>query len=341
MNHHRDPVALFALCLGLIAALGAAGSAYAQEEPTRAIVQIGEDLYRAQNNNHYVVFLVTDEGIILADTVNTAFSTWLRDELDSRFGVPVRYVLYSHHHWDHASGGGVFEDTAQFVGHENMPAHLAMPPADTPLPANAAGQDANGNGRLERAEASGLFGAQFELFDDNEDGAISGAEATRGALKEVRAPDLTYRDRLTITLGGRSAELIHTGDMTHTDDMSLIRFPDARTIYLVDWVSPGRLPFATLGTGMLNAWLNAIRMAEALDYDIAAGAHGVVGDKSHVAAFRHYLEELRDRVAAGIAAGQSLEELQASVLMESYQGWQNYEVWRPLNVEGMYNMLTQ
>ena len=340
MNNHRSVAFSFPLCLGLIAALGLAASAHGQE-PTRAIVEIGEDLYRAQNDNHHVVFLVTDEGIILADTVNTEFMTWLKAELDSRFGVPVRYVVYSHHHWDHVNGGGVFEDTAQFVGHENFLANLAMPPADTPLPANAAGQDANGNGQLERGEADGLFGAQFDLFDENGDGVISGAEATRGALKEVRAPDLTYRDRLSITLGGKSVELIYTGNMTHTDDMSIIHFPDARTIYLVDWVSPGRLPFATLGTGNLDGWLNAIRIAEALDYDIAAGAHGIVGDKTHVTAFRHYLEELRDQVAAGIAEGRSMEELQASILMEPYQGWQNYEVWRPLNVEGMYNMLTQ
>jgi len=339
MNNQRSSASVAPLCLGLIAALGLAASAHAQA-PTRSIVEIGEDLYRAQNNAHHVVFLVTDEGIILADTVNTEFSTWLKGELDSRFGVPVRYVLYSHHHWDHVNGGGVFADTAQFVGHENMLANLAMPPADTPLPANAASLDANGNGRLERGETSGNFENAFDLYDENGDNAISGAEATRGALKEVRAPDLVYKDRLTITLGGKSVELIYTGNQTHTDDMSIIRFPDASAIFVVDWISPGRLPFATLGTGMLNAWLNAIRLAEALEYDVAAGGHGIVGDKSDITAVRHYLEELRDQVAAGIAAGRSLEQLQASILMEPYQSWQNYEQWRALNVQGMYNILT-
>ncbi len=66
------------------------------------------------------MFLVTDEGIILTDPINPGFATWLKSELDSRFGVPVRYVLYSHHHGDHASGGDVFANSARFVGHENM-----------------------------------------------------------------------------------------------------------------------------------------------------------------------------------------------------------------------------
>jgi glyoxylase-like metal-dependent hydrolase (beta-lactamase superfamily II) len=79
------------------------------------------------------VFLVTPEGIILADPINADFSKWLKGELASRFKVPVRYVVYSHHHWDHDSGGDVFADTARFVGHANMLTHLAMPPASTTL----------------------------------------------------------------------------------------------------------------------------------------------------------------------------------------------------------------
>jgi histidinol dehydrogenase len=91
----------------------------------------------------------------------------------------------------------------------------------------------------------------------------------------------------------------------------------------------------------LDALLNSIRLVEMLDFDVVAPAHGAVGDKSDIAAYRHYLQELRDAVAAGIAAGRSVEELQESVLMESYRGWVQYENWRPLNVVGMYNQLTQ
>ncbi len=326
------------------ALLPLAAGVMAQQAPTRAITEIAPDLYWAQNNNHHSVFLVTDDGIILADPINTDFSTWLKAELDDRFGVPVRYVLYSHHHWDHASGGAVFEDTARFVGHENMLGNLALLPASTPLPANAAELDANGNGQLEPAEASGNFQQSFDLYDANGDGMISGAEATRGALNDVRAPDVVYQDRMTITLGGKSAELIHTGTTDHTNDMSVVLFPDERAVFVVDYISIGRVPFQTIfrstGPGTLDALLNAIRLVEMLDFDIAAPSHGVVGDKADIAAYRHYLQELRDSVAAGIAAGRSVEELQASILMEPYRGWINYDNWRPLNVAGMYDQLT-
>ena len=59
-----------------------------------------------------------------------------------------------------------------------------------------------------------------------------------------------------------------------------------------------------------------------------------------MAAHRHYLEELRDSIAAGIAAGQPVEEMQAGITMDAYQSWINHENWRLLNVLGMYSLLT-
>lgn len=331
--------------LVLSALLPLAAGVMAQQAPTRAITEIADDLYWAQNNNHHSIFLVTDEGIILVDPINADFSAWLKAEFDARFGVPVRYVLYSHHHWDHASGGAVFEDTAQFIGHENMLGNLALLPDSTPLPANAVEMDANGNGQIERSEASGNYQQSFGLYDADGDGMISGAEATRGALNDVRAPDVVYQDRMTVSLGGKTADLIHIGTTDHTDDMSVVLFPGERAVFVVDYISIGRVPFQTIfrstGPGILDALLNSIRLVEMLDFDVAAPGHGSVGDKSDIAAYRHYLQELRDAVAAGIAAGRSVEELQESVLMESYRGWVQYENWRPLNVVGMYNQLTQ
>jgi len=79
---------------GLLLIFGALTQSFAQQEPTREITQITGDLYRVQNNNHFTVFLVTDEGIILADPINSEFSTWLKGELAERYDVPVRYVYH-------------------------------------------------------------------------------------------------------------------------------------------------------------------------------------------------------------------------------------------------------
>src|SRR5215470_3850367 len=123
-----------------------AATAAAQQQPMRGIVNITGQLYRAQNDNHYTVFLVTPEGVIMSDPINRDFSRWLKGEIATRFRVPVRYVVYTHRDWDHASGGIVFADTAQFVGHVNMLAGLAPPSGNPQLPMAEAAFDANRNG---------------------------------------------------------------------------------------------------------------------------------------------------------------------------------------------------
>ena len=327
--------------LGLTTFVALACTSCAQEESVLFFEQIAEDVYWAGNNTHRTVLLVTDDGVIMSDPISREFSTWLKSEIDERFGVPVRYVLYTHHHWDHSSGGAVFEDTATFVGHENMLTRMALPPADTALPADAAEQDGNGNGLIELSEAGGAFETNFALYDYDGDGALSGAEVVRGPLNDLRPPDVTFSDRLSVSLGGKRAESVYTGVHTHTDDMSVIVFPEASVGFMADFISIVRPPRWIRGELPVDTWIAAIRVVEAQGFDIAAGGHGSYADSEYVTLFREYLEELRDLVAAGIEAGQTVEQLQESIYMDDYAEWISYDEFRESNISGMYDLLTQ
>ena len=183
---------------GVLAVLGCSALAYAstaaaQPGPLwqsttykgREIGQLTGDVYYARSDDYLSAFMVTPDGIVLVEPVGTEFATWLKGELQRRFGVPVKYVIYSHSHADHSSGAAVFKDTARIIGHEALLGLLAMPPPATQLPQNLRAQDANGNGRLERAEAQAPLAALFDLYDADGDGTLNGAEATRGPLKLV------------------------------------------------------------------------------------------------------------------------------------------------------------
>ena len=324
--------------LSALAGLAASSLVLAQQAPDRGIVHVGGDLYRAHNNAHNTVFLVTSEGIVVSDPINRDFAQWLRGELASMYDVPVRVVAYSHHHWDHASGGEVFADTAEVIGHETMPAALALPSADTPLSDAAAALDANGNGQIEESEASGNLAGQFALIDADGDGMLTGAEIARGPLSDVHPPSTVYSDTRTITLGGKSVELIHIAS-EHSPDMTVLRFPDEDALFFVDIISVRRLPFRTFpGVVDADGWIETVRSVEALDFSIAVGGHGDIGTKEDVADHREYIEALRDAVAAGIADGQSIEELQAGITMDEYSDWGSFN-WLGENIAGMYRML--
>jgi glyoxylase-like metal-dependent hydrolase (beta-lactamase superfamily II) len=332
MSIHRLSVAVAAVG-GLCAA---AASAFAQPpNAPREIQKLNGDVYWARDNDlHLSVFMVTPEGIVIADPIGRDFATWLKGELAQRFSVPVRYVLYSHKDYDHASGADVFAETAKVVAHENTPRHLGLPPANTPLPETAAALDANKNGQVELGEAKGQLQSLFALHDANRDGALSGAEVTRGPLSDVRAPDITFAKRTTVTLGGKRVEMIHV-PIEHADDNSVMLFPDDDSVFVVDFALVDRLPFGTL-----VGEVDQIKQIEALKWEHFVPGHGHVGTRASLAAHRRYREELRTAVAEGLAAGRTLEQLKQSVTMDRYKDWEFYQQWRADNVTGMYQLLT-
>jgi glyoxylase-like metal-dependent hydrolase (beta-lactamase superfamily II) len=304
--------------------------------PARAIVQIAPDLYRVQNDNHYTVYLVTPEGIIMSDPINRDFATWLKAEMQRRHNQPVRYVLYTHRDWDHASGGAVFADTAQFIGHVNMPRALTVPAGNLPLAQNAVAMDANKNGRIERSEATGNLQNNFALTDANNDGALTGSEIARGALNDVHPPTITYSDRHTVTLGGKTVHMIHTG-VAHADDSTVIHFPAERVVFAADTLQVKRLPGGVAPT--VGAWIDALKTIEKLDFDVAAAGHALAGKKEDVVALRQYLEDLANGVAAGIAAGRTLPQIQQTLTLDKYKDWERYEQQRPAHIAQVYATL--
>jgi glyoxylase-like metal-dependent hydrolase (beta-lactamase superfamily II) len=296
------------------------------------------DVYYARMDDYLSAFMVTPDGIVLVEPIGTEFATWLKGELASRFKVPVKYVIYSHHHWDHGSGASVYADTARIIGHEAMMARLAMPPAGTPLPQNVRAQDRNGNGAIERDEAQGNLQTQFALYDEDRNGSLSGAEVTRGPLAFVRPPDLTYRDPITITLGGKRVEVLPR-PTAHADDNTIVRFVDGSgVLFASDWITVKRVPFG--GDVATTPELALVKSVETLDFDHFVCSHGMLGRKVDVTANIRYREELRDAVSKAIAAGQTLEQAQASITMDRYTDWEFYAQQRPANVAGTYRALT-
>jgi glyoxylase-like metal-dependent hydrolase (beta-lactamase superfamily II) len=305
----------------------------AQTAPMRGIVNVTGQLYRAQNNNHYTVFLVTPEGVIMSDPINRDFARYLKAEIAQRFKVPVRYVLYTHRDWDHASGGVVFADTAEFIGHENMLVGLAAPRGNPPLTAEASKLDANKNGVLERSEASGGLADQFALYDYDRNNSVNGAELARGPISDVYAPTITYRDRHSVTLGGKTVTMTYLGT-AHSDDSSVLHFPAERAVFSADILQVRRLPGGLAPT--TGSWIDALRIINALDFDHALTGHALAGTKKDAADLLRYLEEISSGVAAGVAAGRSLAEIQKTLTLDSFKGFERWDTNREAHIAAVY-----
>lgn len=106
-----------------------------QEPPGFQIEAVRGNIYRFVAGNYVSVFMVTDAGIVVADPISKDAAAHLKTELARRFKKPVRFVIYSHNHHDHAYGGEVFDDgTVQFVSHELAREDLVRTRARTRIP---------------------------------------------------------------------------------------------------------------------------------------------------------------------------------------------------------------
>ena len=85
-----------------------AASAQALPDHTARIAQ---GVYSYGPGDGYVsMFVVTGDGVIAIESVATEHSMGLLQAIGEVTDQPVRFLLHSHNHWDHASGGQVFKD---------------------------------------------------------------------------------------------------------------------------------------------------------------------------------------------------------------------------------------
>ena len=111
------------------------------EAPADEVVQFAEDTYAFVSGGYVSLFIVTDEGVIATDP-SSQFDPVRAERYKAAIaGVtdqPVRYLVYSHDHSDHATGGAVFADTATFISHSNAVAKIeALGDPNTPVPSIA------------------------------------------------------------------------------------------------------------------------------------------------------------------------------------------------------------
>jgi glyoxylase-like metal-dependent hydrolase (beta-lactamase superfamily II) len=154
------------------------------------------------------------------------------------------------------------------------------------------------------------------------------------------APDIRFSERMSFTSGDHSFELTALGPGHGADMLAMVIRPEG-VAYIVDVVSPGRLPYKDFPGADIAGLIEQTRAVEALDFEIMSPGHSRLGDKSDAVAAREYVEWLRAAVAAELNAGKSVDEVVAGLDTSAYQDMMAYGMWRDLNVQGMARWLKE
>jgi glyoxylase-like metal-dependent hydrolase (beta-lactamase superfamily II) len=135
----------------IVAAALAAAPAFAQDKPAAASaaparppietkkVDGTDNVYIFRNGAHQAMFIVTSAGVIATDPVaygKPQGGQQYVDEIKKVTDKPIKYLIYSHHHFDHIAGGQAFKDAgAKIVSHKRAKERLAvLKDPHTPIP---------------------------------------------------------------------------------------------------------------------------------------------------------------------------------------------------------------
>ena len=89
-----------------------------------------DNVYVFRHGNYQSMFVVTPAGVIATDPIGyarrEAVATYV-DEIKKVTDKPIKYLIYSHHHFDHIAGGKPFKDAgATIIAHKTAKERLAV-----------------------------------------------------------------------------------------------------------------------------------------------------------------------------------------------------------------------
>jgi phosphoglycerate dehydrogenase-like enzyme/glyoxylase-like metal-dependent hydrolase (beta-lactamase superfamily II) len=197
---------------------------------------------------------------------------------------PVRYVLDSHHHGDHAFGNAIFAKYgATVIAQANCARILRI---DGPKEFQAAGRGATGRKDIR------------ESF--------------------LKVPDLIFDDKLVLDDGKRRAELYFLGH-AHTPGDAVLYLPKEKLLCTGDACVNGAYNF--MGHSDSASWIRVLDKMKQLDVQLVCPGHGPLAGPELFDKQQRFFVELRKQVKKGIDANQDFADIHRNLDMPWYKEW--------------------
>jgi glyoxylase-like metal-dependent hydrolase (beta-lactamase superfamily II) len=313
---------------------------------THVFEEIGPGVYFATgtglvNVASNALVVVNEEDVLVVDSHITGDAgRELVRSIGTLTDKPIRYLVNSHFHFDHAHGNQSFPDGTDIIGHEYTRERLSADPLSEAT-YQTIGSPA--------AQSQMIAALEGQISGTNDPEARSALEAQKtmlerhiAALDEVTPtpPNVTFEDTLTMYAGTREIQLIHPG-RGHTGGDVIVYLPAERIVFTGDLLYAGA-PY--LGDGFADEFPDTLERVKALDVDIIAGGHGpLMRDKSGIDRAQAYLRMYWDQVSKAYAEGKSVADAVASLDMTGYEDFAVFQLASPavqaLEVGRMYERL--
>ena len=284
--------------------------------------------------------VVNEDDVLLVDSHITADAA--RELIASVAAItdkPIRYLVNSHFHFDHAHGNQEFPEGVEIIGHEYTRERLLGDVLNEPT------YSVIGSPEYQESVVSSLE----EKLDGADAGARESLEAQITTLKrhitglrEVKPtpPNTTLVRKMTLYRGSREIQLHHLG-RGHTGGDVVVLMPKEKVVFTGDLFYAGA-PY--LGDGYANEFPDTLEKLKQLDFEVAVPGHGpLIRDRSRIDYNQEHLRKYWSQVKASHDQGLSLEEAIAKLDMSGYEEFAAFQFGRPevreLEVRRMYHLL--
>ena len=338
---------LFPLCLAISAA--SCGAPTQEMETAHSLEEIAPGVYCASSQGtgemllmSNAMVIVNDDDVIVVDSHITAESgRSLIEAVRTVTDLPIRYLVNTHFHFDHAHGNQAFaeHDHLDIVGHEytreKMTGDALAESSYLTLGAPEAME-----ARLEVLESSLENAADDELNALTAQAAMMRRHIVALAEVEPTPPSLTINERMSIFRGEREIRLVHLG-RGHTGGDVVVHLPSERLVFTGDLFFTGA-PF--LGDGFADEYPETLERLKDLDVDMFVPGHGpIVTDKDQIQVTQNYLADYWTQVSEAHLAGLTVDEAVAEVDLSSWSTSAGFSIRPPavmaLEVAQMYRRI--
>jgi glyoxylase-like metal-dependent hydrolase (beta-lactamase superfamily II) len=293
----------FVLALALVAS----PLAFAQQQDFSKVVikvhKVSGNVYMLEGAGGNIGVSVGDDGIVIVDDQFAPMAEKIRAALKGITDKPLRFVINTHYHSDHAGGNEMFSSQATLVAHDNVRKRLAS-------------GGAGGNGGTVKFEAGPGVAASL--------------------------PVVTFDHSLTLHMNGEDIRALHFPS-GHTDGDSIVFFTKSNVVHMGDDFVTYGFPFVDfLSGGSVKGLIAACEnVIEKLPKDVKViPGHGPVSTLTDVQRYVTMLKETSAAVSKGIKAGKSLEQLKKDKVLEPWKQFNGQFISADAFVDTLYNELT-
>ena len=291
--------------------------------------------------SHGAVIVNDDDVLLVESHISPAAAYAVVEEIEALTDKPVRYVVNTHYHFDHAHGNQIYPENVHVIGHEVTREMLESGASmgrsyelfvgrlpDQVVAIVAAEKELRGRfeelrGRVDaagdEAEAEELVGELERLAGEVETLHGRAAYMTNYLAGQdslvPKGPNTTLSERMTLFCGDREIRILFFG-RGHTGGDVVVHLPQERVIVTGDLLIPG-LPY--MGDGYLAEWVETLEHVKALDFDWVLPGHGdPFQGKERITYLQDYMRDLQARAAALHARGIPYEEAAAQIDMTDH-----------------------